>query len=144
MTVLTDTFLGPPFEAQFNISFQVNNNQHIQQTGSMPYLQLERIRSEKVICPPIDKDNMDYACNLLILEIIETFRWDPTVEQLATSGKEYLSQACAEDEHHSLYFSSSAGTNFILSDTKWDDNIRRMVKASSFDIDDSDIQFSVH
>jgi hypothetical protein len=52
MIVLTDTFLGPPFEAQLNIPFQVNNNQHTQQTGSMSYLQLERIRSEKVICPP--------------------------------------------------------------------------------------------
>jgi hypothetical protein len=78
------------------------------------------------------------------LEIIETFRWDPIVEQLATSGKEYLSQACAENEYHLLSFSSSAGTNFIFSDTKWDDNIRRMVRTSSFDIDDPDIQVSVH
>jgi hypothetical protein len=52
MTVLADTFLGPPFEAQLNIPFQVDNDQHTQQTGSLPYLQLERIRSEKMICHP--------------------------------------------------------------------------------------------
>jgi hypothetical protein len=51
--------------------------------------------------PPIDRDN---ACDLLILAIIKTFGWNPTMEQSATSGKEYFSQACAENGYCSFSF----------------------------------------
>lgn len=76
----TDILLGLPFEVQLNIPFQVNDNQNIQQTGSMLHLVAGESRIQKNDLPSTDKDNVDCVCDLLILKIIETIGWNLTAD----------------------------------------------------------------
>lgn len=115
--VTADMFLGSP-PAQLNVPFQVNHTQTVQQSNSScPGSQASsapsavgenRIRRQYL--PPADRENIERACDLLILEIIEIIGWDSSADQLAMTGQECLSQACADTGHSLLSFSCCAET----------------------------------
>ena len=123
MTAATDSasmFLGPP-SAHLSIPLRVNDSDPQptrQSSGSLPGSQASsapsvagesRIRRRDLSSS--DKVNIDCACDLVILEIVENIGWNSGTEQLAVTVQECLSQACADSTYSLLSFSSCAGAD---------------------------------
>ncbi|KAN0094959.1 hypothetical protein V8E55_003246 [Tylopilus felleus] len=109
----SDMFLGQPgFPQLASGPFQVPVNQstlHSSHASSALSASGET-RIQRRDLPPEDKENVDRACDLLILEIIETIGWDAAPKQLEVTAQECLSQAFADANHY----------------TEWDNNIVKM------------------